>query len=38
MRTAFFANPLHFAADEPKRTALPQAVWINQPSDDGVAA
>jgi putative transposase len=38
MRAAFVANPLRFAVGEPKRMALPHAVWINQPSDDGVAA
>ncbi len=38
MRTAYSAHPDRFIAGEPRRTALPANVWINQPTDDSAAA
>jgi putative transposase len=38
MRAAFQSHPERFVNGAPKRQSLPEAVWINPPSDDLRAA
>ncbi len=38
MKRAYSAHPDRFIAGEPRRSALPPSVWINQPTDDSAAA
>ncbi len=38
MERAYRAHPDRFIRGQPRRSALPQSVWINRPIDDGAAA
>jgi len=38
MERAYRAHPDRFIGGQPRRSALPQSVWINRPTNDGVAA